>query len=352
MKRNVCIASLSFNPSHVAHLAAFGKAFAEIGAEVGYLLHSGYKSFGSFPKIASLSYLHETEPEHLNRFTHALVYNPAVHNPGFTRAMRRRGCRVIYVYHEPSASIAGTWRRLGVRTTARLLVSRFFSRRTLQNSDLVVLPSGEAWHKYQKSDRKFNECFLQMPVLFDDAFSDLNQTARTTFSYIGTISHAHAFDQFVAFMKYAVRENLGIKFLVASRHNVSANEIVEGHKDSITLRCGRPLTESEINECYARSLCVWNLYRFSTQSGVMANAFMCGAPVIASRTGAFLEFVKDGYNGKFADATNHQEIAASFFEIAGAVAHYSENCRQSFAENFHYRSQLGMLEQILSQPSS
>lgn len=349
MKRNVCIASLSFNPSHVAHLAAFGKAFAEIGADVGYMLHSGYKSFGSFPEFASLTYLGETKPEILDRFTHVLVYNPAIYNPGFARAMRHRGCRVIYVYHEPSASIAGTWRRLGVQTTARLLVSRFFSRRTLQHSDLVVLPSGEAWRNYQKSDQKFNECFLQMPVLFDDAFRGIQKTTRTTFSYIGTISHAHAFDQFVAFMKYALRKNLGINFLIASRHHVTDEEIVEQHKDRVTLRCGRPLTENEINECYAQSVCVWNLYRFSTQSGVMANAFMCGTPVLASRTGAFLEFVKDGYNGKFADAANHGEIASGFFEIAGAIGHYSENCRRSFGENFHYRSQLGRLEQILSQ---
>src|SRR6185437_9066286 len=146
MKKKVCIASLSFNPSHVAHLAAFGKAFAEIGVDVGYMLHSKYKSwFGSFPDIASLAYLDETKPELLEHFTHVLVYNSAVHNPGFTRAMKRRNCKVVYVYHEPSASIAKTWRRLGVRTTARLLVSRFFSRRTLQNSDLIVLPSAEAW---------------------------------------------------------------------------------------------------------------------------------------------------------------------------------------------------------------
>lgn len=349
MKKKVCIASLSFNPSHVAHLVAFGKAFAEIGVDVGYMLHSGYKSFGSFPDIASLSYLGKAEPELLESFTHVLVYNPAVHNPGFTRAMKRRGCKVIYVYHEPSASIAGTWRRLGVRTTARLLISRFFSRRTLQNSDLIVLPSAEAWRNYQKADRRFNGCFLQMPLLFDDAFGALRQPARTTFSYIGTISHAHAFDQFLDFMKYALRENLGIRFLIASRHKVPEHEVIEQHKDSITLRCGRPLTEIEMNECYAQSLCVWNLYRFSTQSGVMANAFMCGAPVIASRTGAFLEFVKDGYNGKFANAADHREIAANFFEIAGAVGCYSKNCRQSFAENFHYRSQLGMLERILSQ---
>lgn len=81
----------------------------------------------------------------------------------------------------------------------------------------------------------------------------------------------------------------------------------------------------------------------------MANAFMCGTPVIASRTGAFADFVIDGYNGEFADATNFERIAAAYQEIADSFQRYSNNSRQTFLENFYYKSQLLKINQILGQ---
>lgn len=346
-QRKICVASLYFNPSHASHLAAYGRAFAEIGCKVEYLLHVGYKSFGELHSVAPVTYYGEMTQEWLGAFTHVFAYNAAVPNPSFARAMKRKGCKIIYVYHEPSLPLAQVWGRLGVGTIARLAISRIFSKRMLQRSDVVVLPSAEAWRNYQARDGKHNARAIEMPLIFDDRSKDYEGLPRTTFSYIGTMSHAHGFDQFFSFMKYALRGRLGIHFLIASRHNVPDDEILEEHKESITLRCGRPLTEREINDCYARSVCVWNLYRFSTQSGVMANAFMCGSPVIASRTGAFLEFVRDGYNGKFADAENHSEIALAYSEIANNLDRYSRNSRQAFLDNFYYRSHLQLLTKIL-----
>jgi glycosyltransferase involved in cell wall biosynthesis len=349
MQKKVCVASLYFNPSFVSLLAAFGKAFREAGSEVGYVLDPKYESFGDLRDVAPVSYYGHVTEEVLDTFTHVLIYNASIPNPLFALKMKRRGCKVAYVYHEPRVPLGKVWGKLGFGNIARLAVSRIFSRLTLYSCDLIVLPSREAWNSYQLCESRYNSNMLEMPLIFDDGYQSLSPQPRTKFSYIGTISHAHAFDQFLAFMRYALRENLGIEFLIASRHEVPASEIPEEHRGSVVLRCGRPLTSDEINECYAQSLCVWNLYRHSTQSAVMASAFMCGAPVLASRTGAFLDFVRDGYNGKFADGSNFEEVAAAFREIAAAASSYSENSRRTFETNFYYKSQLSKIEQILAQ---
>jgi glycosyltransferase involved in cell wall biosynthesis len=197
-------------------------------------------------------------------------------------------------------------------------------------------------------DMNYNSNFVEIPLLFDDGYSGLEGTPRTTFSYIGGIAHAHAFDEFVEFMKYALQKNMGIRFLVASRHEFPWDGTLEHYRDSITVRCGRALSIQEINQSYAQSICIWNLYRISTQSGVMANALMCGTPVLASRTGAFPQFIRDGQNGKFSELGDQPGIAKAFFEIAASVDQYSRNCRATFMKCFYYRSQLGVLERCLA----
>ena len=56
MRRKVCVASLFFNPSFVSQLAGFGKAFRDLGADVAYVLHRGYRAFGDLPDIAPVHY--------------------------------------------------------------------------------------------------------------------------------------------------------------------------------------------------------------------------------------------------------------------------------------------------------
>ena len=45
------------------------------------------------------------------------------------------------------------------------------------------------------------------------------------------------------------------------------------------------MTTEEINGFYLQSICVWNAYTRSTQSGVFASSLMMGTPVIANENG-------------------------------------------------------------------
>jgi glycosyltransferase involved in cell wall biosynthesis len=115
----------------------------------------------------------------------------------------------------------------------------------------------------------------------------------------------------------------------------------------IEILCGKPLGNADINLCYAKSICVWNLYRTSTQSGVLPKAFMFGTPVIASKIGSFPEFIQEGVNGRFASARDHEGTWTAFEEIRSNLGMYAANSRKTFLETFYYRPHLGELGRLL-----
>ncbi len=152
-------------------------------------------------------------------------------------------------------------------------------------------------------------------------------------------------------MHYAFERDLDARFMIAARQPlpdfVSKDRVVGDHMHQIEIRCGKPLSNEEMNRCYAESYCVWNLYRRSTQSGVLPKALMFGAPVIASEVGAFPEFVEEGVTGRFLDGEDHEQLWKAVIEMKRNVASYALNCRRRFRETFYYRSNLSILEKLL-----
>ena len=175
---------------------------------------------------------------------------------------------------------------------------------------------------------------------------------KRNFSYVGNIGHVHGFDQYVDVMRESFLRRSGIRFLIASRSPlpgfVLKDKTIGSNLDRITFLCGRTLQNREINDCYAKSFCVWNLYRRSTQSGVLPKAFMFGTPVLASRIGSFPEFIRDGFNGKFACADDREGVLTILKGIRERTGEYASNCRSSFIEKFFYRSRLEQLRQLLA----
>ena len=143
-----------------------------------------------------------------------------------------------------------------------------------------------------------------------------------------------------------------MRFLIASRLPLPGTLLndptLRKNLDRIEIRCGRPLGNDEINRCYLESFCVWNIYRRSTQSGVLPKAFMFGTPVIASRVGAFPEWVEEGVNGRFAEARDCEGILAALEDIRNNIEGYATRCRQTFIEKFFYRSNLAAIQRSSS----
>jgi glycosyltransferase involved in cell wall biosynthesis len=111
---------------------------------------------------------------------------------------------------------------------------------------------------------------------------------------------------------------------------------------------GRGLSNDEINLHYLDCFCVWAVYRRSTQSGVMANAFMAGSPVIATRVGSFPEYVVPGVNGEFVDSVgDFGAMLRQAEKMRQDVPAYSEGSRKTFLNTFYYGANRKKITELL-----
>ena len=352
MTAKVAIVSLRFNPAFVQHSVAYAKAVSELGYDVGFVLNRAYRRFSDFERVAPIFDPADASPA--PRWTHAAFMNPSTENSAMATKLKKGGTKILYVYHEPWQMSPQYLTAEGLPGTLRAILAHRSSISNLKIADTVILASQYGLSEYRKSDDRFNKNSVYIPLLFDDeATEDLAAMVRQKccFGYIGNLCRSHGFDQFVSFMKRALQRDKDVRFLVASRVSFPArllrDPILSKNLDRIEIRCGQPLGNDEINQCYVQSLCVWNIYRRSTQSGVLPKAFMFGTPVIASKVGSFSEWVRTDVNGRFAEADDFEGILAAFEEIRNNISSYASGSRQTFLETFFYRSNLAAIRRIL-----
>jgi len=350
----VALISLRFKPAFVSLLVAFGKAFSDLGLKVEFVLDSAYVEFAELSRVAPIVVYSKTASA--GSYTHGIFFNVSVHNQRLASSLKNEGARIAYVYHEPWQLSFSHLKSEGIRGSFTSLLAHQASIGMLKVADTIILPSRYGGLIYGQGDIRHNPRVFYIPLLFDDEGGDAllqGLDGKRYFSYMGAICRAHGFDQYLSFMRHSFRRNLGLKFMIASALPLPAyvmkDNLIQSNLDKITIQCGRPLQNDEINKCYAASFCVWNLYRRSTQSAVLPKAFMFGTPVIANRTGAFPEFIKDGYSGRFASANDDLGIESALEDIRQNLARYSNNCRDTFLNTFFYRSNLKLLEKLLEQ---
>jgi len=352
-KGKAAVVSLRYNAGHLSYLIGLGKAFCELGYGVDYLLSPEYARFHELSAIAPVLPVNGNGLC-ANGHSHAVFVNPSIQNHRVAALFKENGTRILYIYHEPWKYSLEYLIGEGPLRWVRIALAHQASKLMLKVCDAVILPSQYGAQVYAEGDIRYNSNAHCIPTMYDDEGSGvvLQTAARKYFSYIGAICYANGFDQYVAFMKHAFSRGLDLRFLVASKvplpDYVMKDRLISDNRDKISTVCGRALTSEEINRCYAESFCVWNLYRRSTQSGVLVKSFMFGTPVIASRTGSFPEFVKDGFNGRFASIADYAAIEAAVLDIREHWDEYTANCRKTFLETFFYRTTLHEFERLLT----
>jgi hypothetical protein len=352
MKTKVALVSLRFNPAFIQHLIAYAKAMRELGHEAEFLLDSAYRAFPELDDVAPVRNFGADG----NAMTckHAVFLNPSVKNEDLAKTFKRNGTKILYVFHEPwQMSFDYLWSE-GLVATLKAIMAHHVTVPALRLADTVLLPSRYGLRKYEKPDVKYNGNCIALPLLFDDECAEAMEKSldrKRCFGFIGSLCRSHGFDQYLSFVRFALQHDSKISFLIASRNPIPArvlnDPIFSRNANRIEILCGHPLTNNEINRCYAKSFCVWNLYRRSTQSGVLPKAFMFGSSVIAGRIGSFPEFIQDGVSGRFADARDHQNIWTALEDMRSNLDAYATNSRKTFLETFYYRSHLAELGRLL-----
>jgi glycosyltransferase involved in cell wall biosynthesis len=352
LKGRICITSRRFNPAHVQHLIAYAKLSRELGIEPVFLLDREYQRF---PELQRLAKVIGPESDLVSEgFTHALFYNASTENVKVASALKKNGTRILYVLHEPGQQALKFLWSEGITTGIRGLLAHSLSVPMIKTADLVLLASRFGLKIYNESDRKHNVHCDYFPLIYDDDVSgDVGAllSGKKYFAYLGSLCRAHGFDHYLSFMRDQLRLGSDLRFLIASRHvlppEVEKDPILKANSEKLKIQCGRPLSNEEMNLAYAESFCIWNVYRRSTQSGVLPKAFMFGTPVLASSSGSFPEFVTDGVNGKFARGEDKQVIADSLYEIRSDMTNFATNCRKTFNKEFFYKSNLSRFDNLL-----
>ena len=338
MSQIAYIISLNFNPGHVSHLIAGYMQMRDLGYTPVCLVHQKFLDFLPEEVRCAVYGRDELEPCAV-----AMFLFPSEKNLKLMRRLRRKyRSKILYLFHEPLDSLKAYWSAEKsilhiLKTWAVGLVNAL----TVKLSDAVILPSEKALKLYDGSWLYSNKNRAMIPLMFADEQTEIERnTERKYISYIGTVTYDHAFEEFLTFADYVISEGLypEVKFLIATRSKVQRDARVEAMSDSgrLELIDGHPLTNQQINVCYAESIVIWNAYNRTTQSGVLVKAFMFGTPAIVLKEN-LSEFTVHGYNVvAISDNRDKGEIAAAFAEILDNLKEYTGNCRDTFSERFYY----------------
>lgn len=359
----VLLVSCNFSPGHVNHLEAFARGFRELGEEVCFVLDTGYKMFA--PILASLGDVHYTNGDvrlFQSIFSQhkecklTLLMNPGLLNGAVAEVARTYGIRSAYLYHEPWRGFRFYAAR-GIKALFRAPIIRYSTCRLLHKVNHVIVPSDFALELYRaRSCSKVNSSVSVIPLLLNDIYEgryhSVPRDEKVYFAFIGKASSAHAFEDYVDFILYAASMTPDMRFLVATPSLIPYKtkkrlSVLEKHK-VLEVYHGRPLGYDEINQFYKKSFVVWNVYEHSTQSGVLPVAFMHGTPVVACRTGSFLQYVIPTQTGEFVDRRDKRAILDVALLIRRRLEDYSIGARTMFVNAFYYRSHLNRLRELLS----
>ncbi|PLV59334.1 glycosyltransferase [Thermotoga sp. KOL6] len=347
----VAVSSFKFSPGHLSHMIAYAKLFKETGCDVVLWLDEEYKQLVTdheipiewYPQLSSMN------------FDVVFLANVSMINHLICKKLKKKGTKIIYLYHEPWESFRA-YLKEGIKQTLKATVAHHFSVKTLKLSDLVIVPSNYALNLYRRKDIKYNKNVVVIPLLFDDETNGkIDPSKKEFFSYIGHAVKGHAFDLYINLIKYMYKQSVKIKYEVATRIDLSEllkkDKILQKMIEDKVLKIshGKPLTNEEINRAYKMSFCVWNIYRRSTQSGVLPKAYMFGTPVIASNIGSFPEFVLSGKTGQIIsiEEIDYGSLIEQLMRIKENIKLYSNHARRFFLRVFHYKSYVKKMQEIL-----
>lgn len=342
--KNALIISLNFHPGHVSHMVASYKQFEEIGYKPIYYVNSGFKEY--LPQEADIIDSNDEVPQ----CDVAIFLFPSLHNLRLIRKLKKQESKILYIFHEPLAPL-NHYRKSGFsyKYLAKLWVIDHISALTVKWSDVIFLPSRKAEEYYHANRLYKNTEVHYLPLMYDDEAQDLLNISKKCISYIGTVAADHSFNEFIQFVEVAVSENWFPKhqFLIATKSDFEVPEKLLT-SERVQIQKGRPLTDREINIAYASTAVIWNAYIRTTQSGVLAKAYMFGTPAVVMRQN-LNEFMIEGQTVKsIMDNTDVLELKKAIQFILDNLSAFSINCRNLFMKQFYYRNFNHVVQNLLN----
>lgn len=335
----VAIVSLKFSPGHIAHLIAYYKMFKELGCKVKLIVNTQYKDF--FDENNDIIYVNSNQ-DIFKEISPDIVfsYNISQYNIKLALKCKFKKIPFYYVLHEPYPGIKEIIK--GKRVFLSLIVS-VVNAIICSLSSKVLLASKNGVVHYEKRMKWLNKNYCLFPLIFDDSYINSNEK-RKYFLFAGAFTYYHGCEDFLKFVKYSIDNNFGIKFMIATKNSLSDILKDKIYKDAIEngtiiVHEGRPMSTQEINTYYRQSICVWNIYKRTVQSGVLPNSLMQGTPVIVNENGVGTELKIDNIAGiQVRGELNEEKILHAYNEISNNIDIMSENARRMFIDKYYYKT--------------
>lgn len=344
----VAVVSLRFAAGHIAHLRAYRELFRELNCDVKLFLDRPYEDF--IEADQSITFINSYETALEWNPDSVFSYNIANENIKLARLCKKRQIPFYYVLHEPWDSFKEL---LTLRDRVpRRIAANIVNYLTCRDAYKVILASQNGKTKYETYMRGCNKNYTVFPLLFCDEYDASQEIERKYFSYIGGFTENRGCLAFLKFIEYSVENNLGIQFKIATRTDVSGfikGELIQKaiHDGLLVVQDGKPMTTDEINHHYREAICVWNAYISSTQSGVLPNALMQGAPVIVGNRGVAEEVIKDKIEGCYISIPHkNDEILTAYQYIQTQLPEFVNNARQCFLNNYMYSAFLNQAKEV------
>ncbi len=347
---NVAVVSLKFSPGHMGHLQAYKALFENISDRVTLFLAPDYcKLMG---QQDGMVYTEDIKRIVGSKPDLVFIYNISLSNLTLIDACKSKGIRTIYVLHEPR----GSFKELLAEgeDIVKTLGANFVNSLICRKVDKVLLASETGRKNYCRYMSRCNKNYAVFPLILGDEYDSSKIIERRYFSFIGGFSEVHACKEFLEFVKYGLKNNKNLHFLIATKTDISEymdkpifrKALKSGR---LKVQAGRPMSGEEINEYYRQSICVWNAYNRSTQSSVLSHALMLGTPVIVNDNGAAKEVMSaDKRAGCFINMPpDNDKIMKCYLFIHKHIEEMEKNARQIFKERYCYSSFIELAKQII-----
>lgn len=351
--KKVVVFSLNFNSAHISHLLASYMQCLDLGYDPVLCLHKDFEPFILKENVNYIIYRKKSFPKDSCL---GIFLFPSLNNIVLSFYLKLFcKTKIVYLYHEPLDSIKSYIMCNNILEICVILLKNMVSLFTLFLSDLILLPSRKSYYLYEKNNYDIlNKNYFYFPLLYPDYNMNIGRIDnKLYFSYIGGACKEHAFDKFLFFVKRAIEQKFMVDklhFCIATRTHLDLSDpIMKELLDSgrVVIQEGRHLSNEEISDYYSQSYVVWNAYDRTNQSGVLANSFMFGVPLIIMKSN-ISEYVTD-YGNVIAiyDNEDYQEISDALKCIMSNYSTYSLSARDSFLRNFYYKSHNDNFETII-----
>jgi glycosyltransferase involved in cell wall biosynthesis len=146
---------------------------------------------------------------------------------------------------------------------------------------------------------------MLQPYSFIAQFKELAPPFRSQILFFGQLSYYKGIDLFLQAIPTVLKQYPNEQFLIAGKssgYSIDTDLIAE-YPNNIQL-VDEYLSIGRLSQLINHSKFIVCPYREATQSGVLMTAFAMGRSVLATRVGAFPEYIDNGVNGILSDTTS------------------------------------------------